>query len=126
MVPSFSKIICCFLFTVLIVSSDLLSQETDNAQRFDNQSTKDFPFRSIQHISSEDGLSSIIVRRILQSRDGFMWFATLNGLNRYDGHQFRSWSYDANNANSLAYGSIYGLIEDPNGILWIAHHKEGV
>lgn len=44
---------------------------------------------NIVHYSTEDGLSHNRVMCILKDRDGFMWFGTWNGLNRFDGHNFK-------------------------------------
>ena len=40
------------------------------------------------HLTTNDGLSQGYVTAILQDRRGFMWFATRDGLNRYDGNAF--------------------------------------
>jgi ligand-binding sensor domain-containing protein len=40
------------------------------------------------HLSIKDGLSQSTINDILQDQRGFMWFATQDGLNRYDGHEF--------------------------------------
>lgn len=48
------------------------------------------PLRDLKfaHLTTDDGLSHNTVVDILQDRRGFMWFATAEGLNRYDGHVF--------------------------------------
>src|SRR5262245_51318216 len=74
----------------------------------------DFPFHSFEYINSEQGLKGMEVTRITQGHDGFMWFVTNSGLNRYDGYSFRSWSYDANDPNSpVTIAERYsGITED--------------
>jgi ligand-binding sensor domain-containing protein len=47
-------------------------------------------------LSMEDGLPSRMINDVLQDHDGFMWFATANGLCRYDGHSFKI--YNTQNA----------------------------
>jgi len=42
-----------------------------------------------RRISIEDGLSSSVITSISQDNQGFMWFGSLNGLNRYDGHRMK-------------------------------------
>lgn len=68
------------------------------------------------HISLEQGLSQSVVLDILQDRQGFMWFATQDGLNRYDGYNFKVFKYIMGNA----------LAEDSNGRLWIASGGGGL
>ncbi len=53
--------------------------------------------RSIRfrHYSPSQGLSQEAVNCILQDRQGFMWFGTQEGLNRYDGYRFTTFTHDA-------------------------------
>ncbi|MBL4560273.1 MAG: response regulator [Labilibaculum sp.] len=44
--------------------------------------------RKFKYLTSEDGLANNVVWGITQDNEGFMWFATLDGLNRYDGYSF--------------------------------------
>lgn len=67
-------------------------------------------------ISVEDGLPSRLVFEAVQDRDGFMWFATANGLCRYDGHSFKIY----NKQNSiLSSSTITGLAVDGKNQLFI-------
>ena len=65
----------------------------------------------INYITSQEGLSTVLVRDILQSKDGFMWIATQDGLNRYDGTYFKIFRRDADNANSLPVSDVTCLLE---------------
>ncbi len=56
---------------------------------------------SLESISIEQGLSQGFVPSITQDDDGFLWFATKNGLNRYDGYQFKVFQNDPYNSPSL-------------------------
>ncbi|WP_236252807.1 two-component regulator propeller domain-containing protein [Echinicola sp. 20G] len=67
----------------------------------------------------EDGLSGSTVLSILQDKQGFMWFGTKNGLNRYDGHNFKIFSSEENSHAGLKDNFIYGLLEDSRGTIWI-------
>ncbi|MDQ5851488.1 MAG: hypothetical protein M3380_05330, partial [Chloroflexota bacterium] len=79
----------------------------------------DVPFRSFVHLSAEDGLVGGAVQAILEDRQGFMWFGTQQGLNRYDGYHFRN--YDAGvGPDGLSNTNIRALVEDSAGSLWIA------
>ena len=70
-------------------------------------------------LSLEDGLSQSAVSGIVQDRQGFLWFATLDGLNRYDGHGFKIYRNDPDNPHSLSHNNIRALQEDRTGALWL-------
>jgi len=72
------------------------------------------------HLTTNDGLSQGYVTAILQDRKGFMWFATRDGLNRYDGNGFVVYKNNPNDPGSLGSNFIQDLIEDDHGYLWIA------
>jgi len=72
-----------------------------------------------ERISLEQGLSQSVVTCILQDHKGFMWFGTMDGLNKYDGYGFTIYKHDAQDANSLSDNSITALYEDRFGMLWI-------
>jgi ligand-binding sensor domain-containing protein/signal transduction histidine kinase len=72
------------------------------------------------HLTTNDGLSQGYVTAILQDRRGFMWFATRDGLNRYDGNTFVVYKNNPNDPASLSSNFIQALMEDDHGDLWIA------
>lgn len=72
------------------------------------------------HLTTNDGLSQGYVTAILQDRRGFMWFATRDGLNRYDGGAFLVYKSDPSDPHSLSSNFIQGLMEDNHGYLWLA------
>jgi ligand-binding sensor domain-containing protein/signal transduction histidine kinase len=59
------------------------------------------------------------VSEIVQDDRGFMWFATLYGLYRYDGYSFKVFVHDPKNPNSLSGVAISALFKDRGGTLWI-------
>src|SRR5512142_2489094 len=71
------------------------------------------------NLSVEDGLSQSTVRAILQDAQGFMWFGTDDGLNKYDGYTFTLYRHDAANPGSLSDNTITALFQDQAGSLWI-------
>ncbi len=71
-------------------------------------------------ISVEQGLSNGIVQCILQDHQGFMWFATEDGLNKYDGYKFTTYRHDPHDSTSLSSNYITSLYEDPDKNLWIS------
>ena len=79
-----------------------------------------------QRISLEQGLSQSIVVDIVQDRRGFMWFATEDGLNNFDGYRFRVLRSDPNDPNSLSYNQITAVYEDTSGVLWVGTFNGGL
>ena len=66
----------------------------------------------------DKGLSDARVTAIAQDRYGFMWFATPNGLNRYDGYSIKSFYYTSEKSG-LPSNSIISLYSSRKGDLWI-------
>ena len=65
------------------------------------------------------GLSHNQVNAILKDQDGFLWFGTMSGLNRYDGHSCRIFRKNYNDSSSLLENYIISLYELPDGKLWV-------
>jgi signal transduction histidine kinase/ligand-binding sensor domain-containing protein len=72
------------------------------------------------HLTVKDGLAQNNVVAILQDRQGFMWFGTGEGLNRYDGHSFVVYRNDPKDPGSLSHNFIRTVFEDDQGYLWVA------
>ncbi len=73
----------------------------------------------VQHLSLEQGLSSTHVMNIVQDKSGFLWIGTWKGLNRYDGHAFKVFRNDPENAASIANDAVYGLLAGRDGTIWV-------
>jgi hypothetical protein len=69
-------------------------------------------------LSTTDGLSQRRVSQIVQDDQGFMWFGTQYGLNRYDGYNFKVFVHDPRNPNSLSGVFISALFKDRDDTLW--------
>ncbi|MGV3586613.1 MAG: ligand-binding sensor domain-containing protein [Adhaeribacter sp.] len=102
-----------FLLTLLLPYSPVAAKTTAKALAFDA-------------LTINDGLSQGMVNAILQDRYGFMWFASNDGLNRYDGNKFTIYKNDPNDNNSLAENFIRYLFEDSAGRIWIATAGSGL
>ena len=72
---------------------------------------------TFDRLSVQDGLSQGTVIDLLQDHVGFMWFATEDGLNRYDGYGFRVYRHDPDAPDSLGHRAIWSLHEDREGWL---------
>jgi ligand-binding sensor domain-containing protein/serine phosphatase RsbU (regulator of sigma subunit) len=67
----------------------------------------------------ENGLSSNQIFQVYQDSKGFIWIATRDGLNRYDGYYFQNFKNIPQDSTSIAHNAIQALCEDSEGILWI-------
>ena len=72
------------------------------------------------HLTTKDGLAQDHIVAILQDRQGFMWFATGEGLNRYDGNSFVVYKNRPSDPGSISHNFIRDVFEDENGYLWVA------
>ncbi|WP_432708418.1 hybrid sensor histidine kinase/response regulator transcription factor [Pedobacter sp.] len=69
--------------------------------------------------TSKDGLSSNTVTAIIKDHLGFLWIATEDGLNRFDGTSFKVYRHISKNSSSLPTNHVTALFEDSDGTLWI-------
>ena len=72
------------------------------------------------HIGTEVGLSENNVTCILRDKQGFMWFGTRDGLNRYDGYDFDVYKNNPSDSLSLSSNFVTSIIEDRRGDIWVA------
>lgn len=75
-----------------------------------------------KQISLKDGLPSTI-RCILNDEQGFVWIGTKAGVGRYDGHELKKYTYQANDPHSLPHNQIHQIIEDKQNNIWILTEK---
>ena len=87
------------------------------AQTHDNSIT---PFR-FQHYNSSDGLSPYIGgnHRMIQDQYGFIWTTSLNGLNRFDGREFKIFRNNLDRSSVLSGNNVLSVLEDEEGKIWI-------
>ncbi|MBK0384062.1 response regulator [Pedobacter sp. SD-b] len=74
----------------------------------------------INQLSVNQGLSHSDVSVMLQDKSGFIWLGTNNGLNRFDGYDFKVFKNDLNDENSLPNNRIKSLLCDSKNRIWIA------
>ncbi len=77
------------------------------------------PQTVFRQLSTEQGLSQNSVFCITQDSTGFIWLGTLNGLNRYDGNQFKVYRPVPGDTTSLADPAVKNLLADHRGYLWV-------
>ncbi len=71
------------------------------------------------NLSTKDGLSNNKVISVIQDKTGFLWFGTEDGLNRFDGYEFKVFRNDPADSNSISSNNIWSLFEDDDGNIWI-------
>lgn len=67
--------------------------------------------------TADKELSSTLINKIYQDRNGMIWIATENGLNRYDGCKFTVYKHDPKDPHSLCNNFVWTLCEDRRGHL---------
>src|SRR5690606_13060186 len=100
------------LFTILLLSCFLLPS---HAQEIAN----------ISYLDIERGLSNNQIRGIVQDDNGFMWFATKDGLNRYNGYTFDVFRKNINDSLSLVHDVLTAVTVDTIHQVWAAT-RQGV
>ena len=74
---------------------------------------------SFSTLSISEGLSNALVNDIKEDKNGFIWIATANGLNRYDGYGIKTFQNNPLDSNSLSFNHITSIAVSENGDLWL-------
>jgi signal transduction histidine kinase/ligand-binding sensor domain-containing protein/DNA-binding response OmpR family regulator len=77
-------------------------------------------------ISSPQGLSQSSVFSLAQDNKGFIWIGTRDGLNRYDGYNFKTYRFDPQDTNSISNNEITVIYCDKNGDIWLGTRGGGL
>jgi signal transduction histidine kinase/ligand-binding sensor domain-containing protein/DNA-binding response OmpR family regulator len=93
-----------FLFLLIIASECLVAQESNI---------------SFEHFSVAQGMTEPIVYSVIQDMEGYLWFGTWEGMEKFDGYQFTSYRHIPNNPNSISKVFVQTLYEDKEGIIWV-------
>lgn len=104
MIKKLLKIPIIFCLLLLFVYKDVYAYD-DNIQ-----------FNSITTI---DGLSQSTAESIYQDSKGYIWIGTNDGLNRYDGYNFKVYKYGKDSKTSIASNYIFSIKEDLDGNIWV-------
>ena len=90
-----SRVIPFCVISILLFSLEILSQGNI----------------AFSHLNVEDGLSQSSTTCIFQDKNGFMWFGTQDGLNRYDGYNFKVFKNNPDDATSLSDNFIFSILK---------------
>jgi signal transduction histidine kinase/ligand-binding sensor domain-containing protein/HPt (histidine-containing phosphotransfer) domain-containing protein/BarA-like signal transduction histidine kinase len=74
---------------------------------------------SFEHFSHEQGLSQLSIQALYNDKQGFIWAGTTDGLNRFDGYQFKVYKGNKDKLDSLSDNHILSITQDSNETLWI-------
>ena len=96
---------CFFIFFLFLIACNLSAQS--QRLRFD-------------HITTDNGLSDNYVTHIFQDKKGFIWISTQDGINRFDGYDFKHYKHIPGKLNSLGDYAVNHIFEDSKGIFWIS------
>ena len=96
------------LMLTLILSLHLITIYAENENPF-----------FFSHLGVEDGLSQVSILSIFQDSEGYIWFGTRNGANRYDGYEFKVYQNEVNNPASISDNYIRKISEDKDKNIWI-------
>jgi ligand-binding sensor domain-containing protein/two-component sensor histidine kinase len=86
---------------------------------FQYQNTQQVP----NVLDTGSGLSNNIVHNTFQDQDGFIWIATLSGLNRFDGYEIVSFFHHPGDSSSLSSNTIRAIVEDSTGTMWVGSYN---
>jgi len=80
----------------------------------------------IKYFTLEDGLSQASIIDLLQDSSGFVWIATQDGLNRFDGSNFKHFKYSQSDSTTISGNFINKLLEDHKGNIWVGTNGNGL
>ncbi len=80
----------------------------------------------IKHFNTNDGLSSDDARQVFQDREGFIWICTSEGLNRFDGYEFKVFKPDYSAKNGFNTNDFTCICEDLSNNLWVGTKSKGI
>jgi len=73
-----------------------------------------------KHFTTAEGLSHNTINCFTEDNDGYIWIGTTNGINRFDGYDFKKYYFDPQDSLSLKGRQINDIKVDVNGVLWVA------
>ncbi|MHB9055978.1 MAG: hybrid sensor histidine kinase/response regulator [Paludibacteraceae bacterium] len=100
------KISILLIFFCLVATACMYSQEASSHSQY-----------YFEHFNIDNGLSQNTVHCILQDRQGFMWFGTKDGLNRFDGKSFKVFKFSQNKV--LKDNVFRNIIQDKDDNIWV-------
>ena len=101
-----NKIIVMFLLSIVILNS------------YPNESYANANNLTFNNLNIEQGISQSTAEIIFQDSKGYIWIGTNDGLNRYNGYEYKIYNYEEGK-NSISNNGITDITEDENGYIWV-------
>ena len=121
----FQFFLLAFIFFISCTAPKKTDQEKEAFQFFPSEESmtvdNDPYFKETKTINSSNGPNSI-TRNILEDRNGIFWFASWEGIIRYDGNTFTNFT----NKDSLRRYHVFSVLEDSKGIIWFGTIGAGI
>ena len=92
------------VFSLFFILSTALSAQTHEAV--------------FNHYTVNNGISQSSISSILQDAEGYIWFGTQNGLNKFNGYSFERYYPNPLDSTSISHGWVYSIAEDAEGNIW--------
>lgn len=86
----------------------------------------DYDSYRIKHFTLEDGLSQVSTNDLLLDSSGFVWIATQDGLNRFDGNEFKHFKHIESDSTTISGNLTNKLLEGTNGNIWVGTIGNGL
>jgi len=123
-----SRVFTGFVLALLMCGpfvTSLFSQEQGAQVSQEQGAQEKGPKKNVyfEHIDKSTGLSNMAVSSVVQDSQGFLWFGTQGGLNRYDGYEFKTYKKQPFNSNSLSHDLVQTLFMDSEDILWVGTYN---
>ena len=77
-------------------------------------------------ITTGDGISNSWISSVFEDTEGYIWLATLDGVNRYDGYEFKTLRNSPQDSNSISANWIMSIAQDTKGLFWFGTYGEGL
>ncbi|MEX0811860.1 MAG: two-component regulator propeller domain-containing protein [Chitinophagales bacterium] len=102
------------IFIPFIISGQVLLDTTEQREIY------------LDHLGIEDGMSQGMINDLVIDQDGYMWIATKEGLNRYDGKKFKVFRHNPKDPLSISDNLITSLFVDSKNNLWVGTDLNGL
>lgn len=116
---------CCVYLLIINLLAGAVPTITLNAQEVQIETINE-TMVEVEMLDISDGLSQGMINAVVEDPRGYLWIATKDGLNRYDGSLFKVYRHDPNDSLSIAENYISHLHIDVKGRLWISTRTKGI